>query len=108
MLVRNSQSEKMRRITFSIWLVWLIISAINAELTLESVNQKVNDLEVEVTALKVNMTLKVYITRIVHGQIDFLTFYYPSAQAHRLNVKLSTDYHGYVRKTSKMRNSYLG
>lgn len=56
----------MRRITFPIWLVWLIISAINAELTLESVYQKVNDLEVEVTALKVNVTLKVDMTRIVH------------------------------------------
>ena len=55
----------MRRITFPIWLVWLIISAINAELTLESVYQKVNDLEVEVTALKVNVTLKVDMTRIV-------------------------------------------
>ena len=46
----------MRRITFSIWLVWLLIFDINAELTLESVNQKVNALEVEVTALKVYMT----------------------------------------------------
>ena len=43
----------MRRITFSISLFWLVVSAIAAELTLESVNQKVNDLEVEVTALKV-------------------------------------------------------
>ena len=41
------------RITFSIWLVWLGIVKINAELTLESVYQKVNELEVEVTALKV-------------------------------------------------------
>ena len=65
-LVINFHSEKMRRITFPIWLVWLIISAINAELTLESVYQKVNDLEVEVTALKVNVTLKVDMTRIVH------------------------------------------
>ena len=43
----------MRRITFSISLFWLVVSAITAELTLESVYQKVNDLEVEVTALKV-------------------------------------------------------
>ena len=77
----------MRRITFSSWLVWLTISAINAELTLESVYQKVNDLEVEVTALKVNMTLKVCMTRV-----DFLTSNDPRAQAHRVNVKISTDY----------------
>ena len=53
----------MRRITFSIWLVLLVIFDINAELTLESVNQKVNALEVEVTALKV------YVTNM-HGRID--------------------------------------
>ena len=44
-------SEKMRPIKYFIWLLWLF--AVNAELTLESVNRKVNDLEVEVTALKV-------------------------------------------------------
>ena len=41
----------MRRIIFSIWLFWFLET--NAELTLESVYNKVNDLEVEVTALKV-------------------------------------------------------
>ena len=46
-------SEKMRKITFSIWLLWLIIFHINAELTLESVAQEVHDLKVEVTTLKV-------------------------------------------------------
>ena len=71
----ETHSEKMRKITFSIWLVWQTISAINAELTLESVYQKVNDLEVEVTVLKVNMT------RIVHGRIDHLTAFDPRAQA---------------------------
>ena len=45
--------QKMRKITFSIWLLWLIIFDINGQLTLESVAQKVNDMEVEVTALKV-------------------------------------------------------
>ena len=44
-------SEKMRLIKFFIWLLWLLVT--NAELTLESVNRKVNDLEVEMTALKV-------------------------------------------------------
>ena len=44
-------SEKMRPIKCFIWLLWLLV--INAELTLESVNRKVNDLEVEMTALKV-------------------------------------------------------
>ena len=46
-------AEKMRKITFSIWLLWLTIFDINGQLTLESVAQKVNDMEVEVTALKV-------------------------------------------------------
>ena len=41
----------MRTIRFSIWLFWFL--GINAELTLETVYKKVNDLEVEVTALKV-------------------------------------------------------
>ena len=50
-------AEKMRKITFSIWLLWLIIFDINGELTLESVAQKVNDMEVEVTALKVRQNL---------------------------------------------------
>ena len=44
-------SEKMRPIRCFIWLLWLLIA--NAELTLESVYQKVNDLEAEMTALKV-------------------------------------------------------
>ena len=46
-------AEKMRKITFSIWLLWLIIFDINGQLTLESVAQKVNDMEVEVNTLKV-------------------------------------------------------
>ena len=41
----------MRRIKCFIWLLWLF--AVNAELTLESVYEKVTGLEVEVTALKV-------------------------------------------------------
>ena len=41
----------MRTIRFSIWLFWFLET--NAELTLETVYKKVNDLEVEVTALKV-------------------------------------------------------
>ena len=81
MLVINSHSEKMGRITFSIWLVWQTISAINAELTLESVYQKVNDLEVEVTVLKVNMNLKVDMTMIVHCRIDLLTSFDLRTQA---------------------------
>ena len=91
----------MRRITFSIWLVWLTISVVNAELTLESVYQKVNELEVEVNALKVNMTLKVDMTRIVHGRIDLLTLSDPRAQACRVNVKLSVDFHGQNRKSEQ-------
>ena len=78
----------MRRITFSSWLVWLTISAINAKLTLESVYQKVNELEVEVTALKVNMSLKVDMSPIVHGQVDLSTSFDPAAQA-RENVNFS-------------------
>ena len=46
----------MRTITLVIWLLWLMLSAIDAQLTLEYVYQKVLDLEVEVTALKVNGT----------------------------------------------------
>ena len=46
-----NHSEKMRTIKFSIWLFWFL--GTHAELTLEIVYQKVNDLEVEVTALKV-------------------------------------------------------
>ena len=41
----------MRAIIFSIWLPWLLET--NAELTLESVHQMVNDLRVEMTSLKV-------------------------------------------------------
>ena len=52
----------MRKITFSIWLLWLIIFDINAQLTLESVAQKVNDLEVEVTALKVFKCKEIQLT----------------------------------------------
>ena len=44
-------SKKMRPIKCFIWLLWLLV--INAELTLESVNREVNDLEVEMTAVKV-------------------------------------------------------
>ena len=44
-------SEKMRPIKCFIWLLWLF--AVNAELTLDSVYEKVTGLEVEVTALKV-------------------------------------------------------
>ena len=47
------QSEKMRPTKCFICLLWLLPTLINAELTLESVYQKVNDLEVEVTTLKV-------------------------------------------------------
>ena len=50
-------SEKMRPIKYFIWLLWLLET--NAELTLESVNRKVNDLEVEMTALKV-LNIKSY------------------------------------------------
>ena len=50
-------AQKMRKITFSIWLLWLIIFDINGELTLESVARKVDDMEVEVTALKVRRNL---------------------------------------------------
>ena len=50
-------AEKMRKITFSISLLWLIIFDINGELTLESVARKVDDMEVEVTALKVRQNL---------------------------------------------------
>ena len=46
-----SHSEKMRTIRFSIWLFWFLET--NAELTVETVNKRVNDLEVEMTALKV-------------------------------------------------------
>ena len=46
-----SHSEKMRNIRFSIWLFWFL--GTNAELTVETVNKRVNDLEVEMTALKV-------------------------------------------------------
>lgn len=46
--------EKMRTITFSHGLLWLTILEVNAELSLESVYQKVNDLEVEMIALKVH------------------------------------------------------
>ena len=49
------QSEKMGTITFSLWLVMLKGLEINAELTLESVYEKVNHLEVEVATLKVNI-----------------------------------------------------
>ena len=52
----------MRKITFSIWLLWLIIFDINAQLTLESVAQRVNDLEVEVTALKVFKCKEIQLT----------------------------------------------
>ena len=44
-------SEKMNPTKCFIWLLWLLVA--NAELTLESVHQKVNDLEAEMTALKV-------------------------------------------------------
>ena len=47
-------SEKMRAITLSNWLIWLVYAKINAQLTLESVYQKVNNLEVEMIVLKVN------------------------------------------------------
>ena len=43
----------MRPKSFPIWLLWLTIFGINGEVTLESVYQKVNDLEVEVKNLKV-------------------------------------------------------
>ena len=43
----------MRPKSFPIWLFWVIIFVINGEITLESVYQKVNDLEVEVKILKV-------------------------------------------------------
>ena len=43
----------MRTITFSIWVLWLILLETNAELTLESINQRVLGLENEVAALKV-------------------------------------------------------
>ena len=43
----------MRQKAFPIWLFWVIIFGINGEVTLESVYQKVNDLEVEVKNLKV-------------------------------------------------------
>ena len=49
----TSISEKMRTITFSNGLLWLSLLGVNAELTLESVYQKVNDLEVEMNVLKV-------------------------------------------------------
>ena len=50
-------SEKMRPLKCFIWLLWLLV--INAELTLESVYQKVNDLEDEVTTLKVFLTTEI-------------------------------------------------
>jgi len=43
----------MRPKAFPIWLFWVIIFGINGEVTLESVYQKVNELEVEVKNLKV-------------------------------------------------------
>ena len=44
----------MRFESVSFGVLWLVILEINAQITLESVYRKVNDLEVEVTALKVN------------------------------------------------------
>ena len=38
----------------SIWPLFLANLAINADTTLESVDQKVNDLEIELNSLKVN------------------------------------------------------
>ena len=43
---------KFESVSFGV--LWLVILEINAQITLESVYRKVNDLEVEVTALKVN------------------------------------------------------
>ena len=43
----------MRPKAFPIWLLWVIIFGINGEVTLESVYQKVNDLEFEMKSLKV-------------------------------------------------------
>ena len=43
----------MRTITFSNMMLWLSLLGVSAELSLESVYQKVNDLEVEMNALKV-------------------------------------------------------
>ena len=42
----------MRTITFSIWLLWLILLETNAELTLESINRRVTSLETEIADLK--------------------------------------------------------
>ena len=38
-------------------------------------------------------------TRIVNGRIDLLTPFHPRAQTFRVNVELSTDYHGHTQKT---------
>ena len=46
-------SEKMRTVTFPLWIFLLKVLGIDAQLTLESVYEKVNHLEVEVAALKV-------------------------------------------------------
>ena len=51
--MRRSHSEKMRKFTFSLWIFLLKVLGIDAQLTLESVYEKVNHLEVEVAALKV-------------------------------------------------------
>ena len=48
----------MRTITFFLWIFFLKGTEINAQLTLESVYEKVNHLEVEVAALKVNIFSK--------------------------------------------------
>ena len=51
----------MRPKAFPIWLFWVIIFGINGKVTLESVYQKVNELEVEVKNLKVKKELAVFI-----------------------------------------------
>ena len=51
----SKSKEKMRAV--SIWPLFLANLAINADITLESVDQKVNDLEIELN------TLKVYISK---------------------------------------------
>ena len=48
----------MRTITFFLWIFFLKGIEINAQLTLESVYEKVNHLEVEVATLKVNISRK--------------------------------------------------
>ena len=61
--------EKMRLLAVSIWPIWLSIFAINGEITLESVFQKVADLEIAVNTLKVIIS-DLYLARSLNLLMD--------------------------------------